>query len=151
MKTIDEITSTFEDLLAELNKDPEFRKEYRRQKLGYDYLIGLIESKKGYLLLEQAIYVQFYNIEQVQSIYVQRLREVYNVFVFLEQNHYDDELMDRLLDREGEILDLYQDNLFHFHYLPLLGDTQLLDDEIVVNMPPKRRYSINLKVANNEN
>lgn len=74
--------------------------------------------------IEQAIYTRFYNIEQVQSIYAQSLPEVYNIFVFLKQDHYDDELMDRLLDREGEILDSYHDNLFHFHYLPLLGDTR---------------------------
>jgi hypothetical protein len=64
------------------------------------------------------------NIERVQSIYVQSLGEVYNIFVFLKQDHYDDELMDHLLDQEGEILDLYQDALFHFHYLPLFEDSR---------------------------
>ncbi len=33
------MTSTLEDLLAELNKDPEFRKEYQRQKPYYDQII----------------------------------------------------------------------------------------------------------------
>jgi len=74
--------------------------------------------------VEHAIYVRFYNVEQVQSIYVQSLPEVYNIFVFLKQDYYDDELMEQLLDREGEILDLYQDTLFHFHYLPLLKNSR---------------------------
>jgi len=69
------------------------------------------------------IYTRYYDVDQVEAIYVQSLPEVRSVFVLLRQDHYDDELMDRLLDREEEILDLYPDELFNFQYLPLLeGD-----------------------------
>ena len=75
--------------------------------------------------IEHYVYVNFYSIKQVQSVYVQDLDEAYNAFVLLQQDHYDEELMDHLLDREGEILDTYQDTLFNFHYLPLLsGSTE---------------------------
>jgi hypothetical protein len=72
--------------------------------------------------VEQSIYARYCNVEQVQTIYVQRLPKMYKVFVILGQDHYEDELMDHLLDREAEILDLHPDELFHFHYLPLLED-----------------------------
>lgn len=74
--------------------------------------------------IEFAIYSRFYDIDQVHAIYVQDLPEVYKVFVTLAQKQYDDELMDTLLDLEAEIMDLYPDQLFHFHYWPLLDEEQ---------------------------
>ncbi len=72
--------------------------------------------------MKEVVYAYFHDIKQIQLVSMQYLCEVYNIFIFLKQDHYDDELMGRLLDREGEILDLYHNNLFHFHYLPLLGN-----------------------------
>lgn len=74
--------------------------------------------------IEFTIYSHFYVIDQVHAIYVQDLPEVYKVFVILAQKQYDDELMDTLLDLEAEIMDLYPDRLFHFHYWPLLDAEQ---------------------------
>ena len=73
--------------------------------------------------VEHSIYANFYSVKQVQSVYVQDIPEVYNAFIFLNQEYYDEELMDRLLDRESKILDTYQDALFNFHYLPLLSNS----------------------------
>lgn len=38
--------SSFEQLKDKLMQDPEFRKEYERQKPGYDFLLNLIKSGK---------------------------------------------------------------------------------------------------------
>ncbi len=38
--------STLDDLFAELNKDPEFRAEYRRQKPYYNILLDVIKRRK---------------------------------------------------------------------------------------------------------
>ncbi len=73
--------------------------------------------------VEEDIFARYCDIEQVQAIYVQHLSKMCKVFVLLRQNQYDDKLMDHLLDREEEILDLHPNELFQFHYLPLLeGD-----------------------------
>lgn len=96
--------------------------ETKPNEINFNIWLQLFAAFEQPISVEQAIYVRFYNVKQVHSIYVQNLREVYNVFIFLEQDHYDDELMDQLLDKEGEILDLYHNNLFHFQYLPLLKD-----------------------------
>jgi transcriptional regulator with XRE-family HTH domain len=37
---------TFDDLFAELYKDPEFRRQYRRQKPYYDLLVQIIKRRK---------------------------------------------------------------------------------------------------------
>ena len=75
---------------------------------------------------EQSILIRYQGVDQVQAIYIQRLPTVSNVFVLLQQDRYDDALMDSLLDLEGEILDQYPDRLFEFHYMPLLEDRQSL-------------------------
>jgi hypothetical protein len=75
---------------------------------------------------EHSIYTRYYDINQVRAIYVQTLPQVCNVFVILRQDRYDDELMDRLLDREEKILDRYPNRLFNFQYLPLLEDDYML-------------------------
>ncbi|NJN97972.1 MAG: hypothetical protein HC875_29790 [Anaerolineales bacterium] len=72
-------------------------------------------------LYTDSLYTGFYPIEPVQSVYIQPLPEATNVFVFLSQNHYDDALMDNLLDKEADILDRHPETLFNFHYLPLLN------------------------------
>jgi hypothetical protein len=72
--------------------------------------------------VEHSIYTYYYDVDQVKAIYVQILPKVRNVFVLLRQDHYDEELMDRLLDREEKTLDLYPNELFNFQYLPLLED-----------------------------
>ncbi len=72
--------------------------------------------------IEHSIFAHFFDIEQIHAIYVQDVPQVYNVFVLLRQDEYDDELMDDLLDREAEILELNPDRLFSFQYLPLLAD-----------------------------
>jgi hypothetical protein len=69
--------------------------------------------------VERSIYTCYYDIDRVGAIYMQNLPQVCNIFVLLRQDRYDDELMDYLLDREEEILDLYPDELFNFQYLPL--------------------------------
>ncbi len=38
--------STFEDLIIELEKDPEFRREDRRQKLYYDLILEIIKRRR---------------------------------------------------------------------------------------------------------
>lgn len=40
------VISTHEDLFIELNKDPEFVKEYKRQKPYYDSLIKAVKMNK---------------------------------------------------------------------------------------------------------
>lgn len=71
---------------------------------------------------EQSILMRCLGVDQVQAIYIQSLPRVINVWVLLQQDRYDDALMDSLLDLEGEILDQYPDHLFEFHYMPLLDD-----------------------------
>ena len=73
-------------------------------------------------LLRHSLYISFYPLEPIQSVYVQPLPEANNVFVFLNQAHYDETLMDFLLDQESDILDQYPEILFNFHYLPLLDN-----------------------------
>ncbi len=47
--------STFNDLLCELEKDPEFRREYRRQKPYYDLLLEVVRRRKELNLTQKDI------------------------------------------------------------------------------------------------
>jgi len=70
--------------------------------------------------VEDDIYTQYQHIDQVQAIYGQDLPEVYNVYVLLNHDRYDEALMDRLLDQEEFVLDLHPDSFLQFYYLPIL-------------------------------
>lgn len=78
-----------------------------------------LEQSQIALSIEHNIDMNFSSLKEVEAIYVQDFDTAYQVFVFLKQEHYDEELMDCLLDKESNILDLHQDKLFRFHYLPL--------------------------------
>lgn len=69
--------------------------------------------------IEHDIYARFYPIEQVQLICIQKVDNACNACVFLQQDEYDEELMDCLLDLEWGILNTHQDTLFNFQYLPI--------------------------------
>jgi hypothetical protein len=86
----------------------------------YVWWLYLTKSIEQHTSVEHSIYTRYYDINRVEAIYMQSLPQVRNVFVLLRQDHYDDELMDHLLDREEKILDLYPEELFNFQYLPLL-------------------------------
>ena len=81
-----------------------------------------IETLAAIQSIETNLYTCFYSIEPVQSIYLQALDEIHNVFVFLKQDRYDEGLMDCLLEQESDIVEQYPEILFNFHYLPLLDN-----------------------------
>ena len=90
----------------------------------FDWWMHLFENIEKPTSIEHSIYTHYDIVDRVQAIYVQNLPEVYNVFMFLNQDHYEDDLIDRLLDQEAKILDLYPSILFHFHYFPLLKNNE---------------------------
>lgn len=47
--------STFEDLIIELEKDPEFRREDRRQKLYYDLILEIIKRRRELNLTQEEL------------------------------------------------------------------------------------------------
>jgi len=62
----------------------------------------------------------FRGIDKIYSVFTS-VNGVYDVIIFLNQNQYDDDLMDCLLDREAIILDRYKNQLFQFYYLPTMN------------------------------
>jgi hypothetical protein len=70
-------------------------------------------------LLEHHICVAYGKFDRIQAIYAQKTPEAFNVFVFVNSESYDDALMDRLLDKEIELLKAYPDILFDFKYPPV--------------------------------
>jgi predicted transcriptional regulator len=48
-------TSTFEDLIIELEKDPEFRREDRRQKPYYDLILEIIKRRRELNLTQKEL------------------------------------------------------------------------------------------------
>lgn len=71
--------------------------------------------------IKAAINENFAGIETIDSIYAATDDQGIDVFVFLNNDHYDRDLMDILLDKEIKILDLYPDLDLDFQYIPLLG------------------------------
>jgi len=65
------------------------------------------------------IVMDFGEVGEVQSIYVQKHLEEIQVSVLLSIEHYDDTLIDKLLDLEYDIRKAYSDVLFEFFYPPI--------------------------------
>jgi transcriptional regulator with XRE-family HTH domain len=54
-KMVKKGTSTFEDLIIELEKDPEFRREDRRQKPYYDLILEIIKRRRELNLTQKEL------------------------------------------------------------------------------------------------
>jgi hypothetical protein len=69
--------------------------------------------------IERHLTLRFSWFPEVNSMYILKFPQVIEVLVFLDQEQYDDGLMDQLLDQEIIILERFPDQLFDFRYLPL--------------------------------
>jgi hypothetical protein len=74
------------------------------------------------LQLEQELVAKYGQFEQVEKIHLVDSAEGMQVFVWLHQVKYDDELMDRLLDQEWSLLHRFPENPFEVFYFPLPAD-----------------------------
>lgn len=77
--------------------------------------------------IEQAVLNEFAAIPEVIRIYVEQYRSEYIFKIFTSPDHYDDELMNKLLDNELDILDRFPSQLLTFHYLPHPHNISLID------------------------
>ncbi len=64
--------------------------------------------------------VAFLDIEEVDSIYLEKSEPEILVTVLLSNQTYDDELMDRLLDREFDLQEQISNIYLDIYYVPLL-------------------------------
>ena len=83
----------------------------------------LTSIEKDLKEIEQEAYLSiaaaFGEIEEVQSIYVQKYRDEIQIFVLLSINQYNFDLMDKLLDLEYNIRKKYSEIVFEFFYPPM--------------------------------
>jgi hypothetical protein len=68
--------------------------------------------------LKSNIINAFKQIDEVESIYVQRYTYEWKIIILLNNKRYDDELMDRLLDIEYDLQNRDEDPLLDFSYIP---------------------------------
>ncbi len=78
-------------------------------------------SSEQQLQLEQAVVSEFGAIPEVALIYSDCFRAERIFTIFLEGDQYDDELMDRLLDRELRLVKRFSPRLITFHYQPYIS------------------------------
>ena len=72
--------------------------------------------------IENRVADAFKGFDEVSAIYMQRYRQQLQFTLFLDIKGYNDDLMDRLLDVEYDLLqDEYADLLIDFSYLPGAG------------------------------
>jgi hypothetical protein len=76
------------------------------------------------ITLEAEIVAKYAPVQEVSAIYTDRYLDERLVFVLLSNEQYDDTLMDRLLDKQFEIEDVYPDLVLSFRYIPLLGQAK---------------------------
>jgi hypothetical protein len=95
----------------------------------YDFSSTNIDAIKISLLafeivsaFEKWLKVEFSEVKDVDSIYIEQYQEKTTVIVLLSNEIYDDSLMDDLLDRELRIRNLMPSYFYlDFLYIPLLG------------------------------
>lgn len=68
--------------------------------------------------LKNNIINAFKQIDEVESIYVQKDTYEWKVIILLNNNRYDDKLMDKLLDIEYDLHNRDEDPLLDFSYIP---------------------------------
>lgn len=83
---------------------PESRKEFNTEKLKENIFLKIRDN--------------FSNIKEVESIYIQEYREELQIRVYLNVVEYNDELMDTLLNIEYDIINIYDNIIMDFLYIP---------------------------------
>ena len=68
--------------------------------------------------LKNKIINAFKQIDEVESIYVQRYTYEWKVIILLNNTKYDNKLMDKLLDIEYDLQNRDEDPLLDFSYIP---------------------------------
>ena len=71
-----------------------------------------------YETLRQTVIENFKSMPEVQFIYQDIADNNLTFWIFTNEQHYDDALMDRLIVQEQEILDLYPGTPLMFEYIP---------------------------------
>ncbi len=75
----------------------------------------------------------FAEIETVQSVYSLQINEIwYSVCVFCKSICYDNGLMEKLLEKTDEVLELHPDSFFQFSYLQDVNISVAGKDAIVI-------------------
>lgn len=82
----------------------------------------LLSGARRQLQLEQKLVAEYSRFERVQKIHLLDTSGGMSIYIWLDQVRYDDELMDRLLDREWSLLQRFQDVPFEVFYLPMPED-----------------------------
>ena len=95
--------------------------EYIKSFLSSNAMNGLAEiqdAENKEEELKNNIVNAFKQIDEVESIYVQRYTYEWKVIILLSNEKHDDELMDRLLDIEYDLQNRDEDPLLDFSYIP---------------------------------
>ncbi|MDY6833449.1 MAG: hypothetical protein SVY53_01435 [Chloroflexota bacterium] len=86
-------------------------------------IVARVKKEKTQDILEQEslldIAISFDKIDKVRAIYVQKYRSEMQVQILLALDHYDDDLMDALLDVEYDIRKQHVKVVFEFLYHPV--------------------------------
>lgn len=108
------------DVLEERQSSSETRAPLSTTALSTLFGRRVIVGKASF---EEEIIARYASINRVQRIYLFTSTKTIKVFMWLNQPHYDEALMDKLLDAEEAILERYPQRLCEFHYVPVLtGD-----------------------------
>ncbi len=80
----------------------------------------VLQSRNKYDELAQLIKRKFAVIEEIQLIFLEQKQDTLGFVFFLNNEHFDRGLMNRLFDLELDILDLNPDATLTFNYLPMV-------------------------------
>lgn len=71
--------------------------------------------------ISDEVVARYATVPEVQQIFQEVADDSVTYWIFINKEAYNNGLMDRLIGKEIEIMDMFPDILFGFHYIPLLA------------------------------